>query len=254
MAAYQSAEEGRTLAFPPPGLETFRAGGRARAPGACINCGRNPMKTLTMLAAVLAFGEATGSRCAARAEWRALSGDRPANSGAAGRARSFPPAGAWRATRSPRTAMSMTSSAARPSGTSRSSWSGRLTPGGNSRILLPRNARVRPHLLERAGIPAARRCAASRRPQPPHLRSRGYALYAAPAGVVKAAGRMEHGTHRRRRRPRRALAERAESRGLRVVERGLEGESRGQQVCALAELRAREVRATSASRATTPGT
>ena len=40
MAAYQSAEEGRTLAFPPPGLDRFVPGRRARNVAAYVSSWR----------------------------------------------------------------------------------------------------------------------------------------------------------------------------------------------------------------------
>jgi Domain of Unknown Function (DUF1080) len=54
--------------------------------------------------------------------------------------------------------------------------------GGEQRHLLSRDAGVRPHLLERAGISAARRRERTGRAQS------AYGLYAPPAGVVKPAG------------------------------------------------------------------
>ena len=128
----------------------------------------------------------------------------------------------------------------------------KLTPGGNAGFFY-RGTREYDHiywsapeyqLLDDALHPDGRNRLTSA--------AAAYALYAAPAGIVKAVRRVERGAHRRRRGPRRALAERPESRELRVVEPGLEGESRGQQVCAVSELRAREVRAASVSRATMP--
>ena len=128
MAAYQSAEEGRTLAFPPPGLDRFVpavARGTWR-PYKLLRRGDH-VKTLTMLAAAMAFGTALAPTDAARMpEWRSLSGDEAREFWRGWKSRRISRRLARRrATRCPRTAKSKTSSAARASATSSSNWNGR---------------------------------------------------------------------------------------------------------------------------------
>ena len=108
--------------------------------------------------------------------------------------------------------------------------------GRQQRHLLPRHRGVRPHLLERPRVPAARRRQGVGQQDAPHLRGRRVRHLSVARGTPEAGGRVELHAHRREGLARRALAQRLQAARVRAREPRLAGAGEGEQVQRLAAI------------------